>query len=157
MLFGKDEADRLIGAMENAHDKSVTNAALLGGSHTARIQAGQKALAVPEVGGKGGNSLQNLGTVAGLAEGASYLAAPFIGGYLPGVGALATAAGRGIGWAASRGTQKALQLNALARNAEFAKSALATGPAREEAISALLSHPKVVRALEKSSNALTAP
>lgn len=161
MLFGKDEADRLIGTMENAHDKSVTNAALLGGSHTARIQAGQKALEVPEVGGKGGHSLQNLGTVAGLAEGASYLAAPFLGGYLPGVGALATGVGRGIGWAASRGTQKAMQLNALARNAEFAKSALATGPAREETINALLSHPKVrlqvVREAKKSANALTAP
>lgn len=157
MLFGDQEASRLIRLMENSSDKSATNAAILGGSHTARIQAGQKALAVPEVGAKGGNALQNLGMGAGLAEGASYLAAPLLGGYLPGAGALLAAGGRGIGWAASRGIQKGLQLNALARNAEFAKQALGTGATRQNTINALLSHPKVVRELQKSSNALTAP
>ena len=157
MLFGDQEASRLIRLMENSSDKSATNAAILGGSHTARIQAGQKALAVPEVGAKGGNALQNLGMGAGLAEGASYLAAPFLGAYLPGLGTMAAVAGRGIGWAASRGVQKGLQLNALARNAEFAKQALGTGATRQNTINALLSHPKVVRELQKSSNALTAP
>ena len=55
----------------------------------ARIQRAsrlaKKALAVPEEGGKGGHGLQNLGTIAGIAEGASALAAPFIGGYTPGL------------------------------------------------------------------------
>lgn len=158
MLFGETEASRLIRLMENSSDKSATNAALLGGSHTARIQAGQKALKVTEVGGKNnGNFLQSAGGMAGLAEGASYLAAPFLGGYVPGIGAAAAGVGRGIGWAASRGVQKGLQLNDLARNAEFGKRALATGATREETINALLSHPKVVRELKKSGNALTAP
>lgn len=157
MLFGENEANRLIRLMENSSDKSATNAAILGGSHTARIQAGQKALAVPEVGGKRGVPLQTLGTIAGLAEGASYLAAPFLGGYLPGLAGAAAGVGRGIGWAASRGVQKGMQLNALARNSEFAKRSLATGPAREQTINALLSHPKVVREFKKRANALTAP
>lgn len=157
-LFGEKEANRLIRVMRDSSDEAATNAKLLAGAKTAETQAGQRALAVPQVGGgNSGNFLQSMGGMAGLAEGASYLASPLIGGYVPGLAATAAGVGRGIGWAASRATQKTMQVNALARNAEFAKGALASGPARQETMRALLNHPKVVRALQKSSNALTAP
>lgn len=142
-LFGDKEANRLIRVMKDSADESLTNAKLLAGAKTAETQAGQRALAVPKVGG--GNPLTYFAPVAAELLGNN------VG--LPGVGFAASIAGKGL----HMGGQKLGQMNALARNAEFAKQALASGPAREETIRALLSHPKVVRELKKSGNALTAP
>jgi hypothetical protein len=142
-LFGPKESGRLIQVMKDSADEAVTNAKLLAGAKTAETQAGQRALAVPPVGG--GNPLQYIAPIGAelLGQGAGF----------PGVGMAASLAAKGI----HMGAQKLSQMNALARNAEFAKGALASGPAREQTMQALLSHPKVVRALKKSSNALTAP
>jgi hypothetical protein len=141
-LFGDKEANRLIRVMRDSADEAATNAKLLAGAKTAETHAGQRALQVPKVGG--GNPLQYVAPVAAemLGQGAG----------LPGVGFAASMAAKGL----HMGAQKASQMNALARNAEFAKSALSSGPARQETINAILSHPKVVRQLKKSSNALTA-
>jgi hypothetical protein len=142
LLFGEKEAARLIQAMRNSSDKAITNAALTGGSHTARIEGGKAALAIPQVGG--GNPLQWFAPVAGEMLGSSY--------GIPGVGAALTAA-KGL----HVGAQMLNKQNALARNAEFAKASMATGFERAALINKLMAHPKVVRALNKSSNALTTP
>lgn len=143
ILFGDAEANRLIRNMEDAHDQALTNAKLLANSKTAETLAGQKALEVPKVGG--GNPLSLIVPAAAemLGQGAG----------LPGVGFMASMAAKG----GHMGLQKLSQINALSRNEAFARNALATGAAREETINALLSHPKVVRELKKSGNALTAP
>jgi hypothetical protein len=47
---------------------------------------------------------------------------------------------------AHMGVQKLAQTNALMRNTEFAKAAMATGRPREILINKLMAHPKVVRA-----------
>lgn len=142
MLFGESEANRLITAMQNSSDKALTNAALTGGSHTARIEGGKAALAIPPVGG--GNPLQWFAPVAGEMLGSSY--------GVPGVGAVLTAA-KGL----HVGAQMLNKQNALARNAEFARASMATGFDRSQLINKLMGHPKVVRELKKSSNALTSP
>lgn len=143
ILFGEKEANRLIRNMEDTRDIATTNAKLLANSKTAETLAGQKALEVPKVGGS--NPLNYVAPVAAelLGQGAG----------LPGVGFGASLVLKGAHMAG----QKFNQMNALARNAEFARNALAAGPARKETINALLAHPKVVRALKKSANALTAP
>ena len=112
-LFGDNEANRLIQNMEDARDQATTNAKLIANSKTAETLAGQKALAVPKVGG--GNPLTYFAPVAAemLSEGYG----------LPGVGFAATTALKG----AHMGVQKIGQMNALARNTAFAKAAMATG------------------------------
>jgi hypothetical protein len=62
-----------------------------------------------------------------------------LGAGLPGVGFAASMASRG----AYAGVQKLAQINALARNAEIAKAAVATGQPRALLINKLLAHPKV--------------
>jgi hypothetical protein len=128
-LFGDQEADRLIRSMEDAHEEALTNAKLLAGSKTAETQAGQRALAVPKV--TGGNPLAFVAPVAAemLGQGAGLL----------GVGLAASLAARG----AYMGAQKLGQANALARNTEFAKAALATGPERNILMERLLAHKNV--------------
>lgn len=141
-LFGKDEADRLIRSMNDAADMSRTNQKLTEGSKTAETLAGREALAVRPVGG--GNPLQYALPVMAeiLGEGQG----------LPGIGlAGVTAAKLGqMGW------QKAGQLSDRARNAAFARAAMARGNEREGVLSALASHPKVIRELAKRHGALTA-
>jgi hypothetical protein len=144
-LFGKGEADRLTSAMDDTAAESQTNAKILQGSKTAETLAGQRALEVRKVGG--GSPLQWMaGPAAEIAS--QYLA--------PGTMGLGSAAFLG-GKALQLGTQKALQSLDKSRNVAFAKAASATGPARQETIGALLAHPDVVRALQKSRNALTSP
>lgn len=131
-LFGDNEANRLIRSMEDARDQSVTNNKLIANSKTAETLAGQKTLAVPKVGG--GNPLSYAAPIAAELLGEGY--------GLPGAGFAGMAALKG----AHMGIQKLGQMNALARNTEFAKAAMATGSARQALISRLISHPKVVRA-----------
>lgn len=142
-LFGKHEADRLVRSMEDAGTIADTNAKLLAGSKTAETLAGQKAMEVREVGK--GKPLQYVTPVAAELLGQS--------AGLPGAGLLGTMALK----AAHMGWQKTGQMSDLARNAAFARSALATGPAREDTIRRVLAHPKVLRELQKSGNALAAP
>jgi hypothetical protein len=132
MLFGEDEAGRLIRTMNDAREQSLTNNKLLAGAKTAETQAGQRALAVPKVGG--GNPMQYFAPVAAEMLGEGY--------GLPGVGLAATTALKG----AHLGIQKLGKMNALARNTEFAKAAMATGQPRAALINKLMAHPKVVRA-----------
>lgn len=143
MLFGDEEANRLVTAMNDARDQATTNAKLLAGSKTAETLAGQKALAVRQVGGS--NPLRFLPPVAAemLGQGAG----------LPFVGALSTMALGGL----HRGAQKIGQVHDLARNAAFADYASAAGDARSALMDAMMSHPKVVSQLKKSGNALTVP
>jgi hypothetical protein len=132
MLFGDQEANRLIRTMEDTRDMATTNAKLIANSKTAETLAGQKALAVPKVGG--GNPLQIFGPVAAEMLGQS--------AGLPIVGGAAAVAAKGL----HMGAQKLGKMNALARNTEFAKAAMATGQARQLLMNRLISHPKVVRA-----------
>jgi hypothetical protein len=122
------------------------------GSKTAETLAGREARKVPEVEPFHLGSLTQALLPSTLAE----VAGQYMGS-APGL----TAAGLiGSGLAAGalkKGVQTLKQKNALATNAEFAKRALATGAARKDTINALLSHPKVMRELKKSSNALTVP
>lgn len=142
-LFGDKEADRLIRVMQDAKREADTNAAIHAGSKTAETTKAAKDIEVRKVGG--GNPLQYVAPVAAelLGQGAG----------LPGVGFAASLAAKGV----HMGAQKLGQMQDIATNMQMAKSALATGRARQETINALLSHPKVVRQLKKSSNALTAP
>jgi hypothetical protein len=135
ILFGDTEASRLIQNMEDAGDQSVTNAKLVAGAKTAETLAGQKALAVPKVGG--GNPLTYFAPVAAEMLGEGY--------GLPGVGFAATTALKG----AHMGMQKLGKMNALTRNTEFAKAAMATGQPRALVINKLLAHPKVARAARR--------
>ena len=133
MLFGDDEANRLIRSMEDAREEALTNNKILANSKTAETLAGQKALSVPKV--TGGNPLQLFGPVAAEMLGQS--------AGLPGVGLTASLAAKG----AYMGAQYVGKRNALARNAEFAKAALATGPERNILIDRLMAHPKVKKAI----------
>lgn len=141
-LFGDKEAGRLIRVMKDAQREAQTNAAIMSGSKTAETTAAAERIKVRDV--KSGNPLQ--------------YAVPFMSEFLgsqygvPGVGA-AMLGLKG----AHLGVQKVGQIADKARNMEFAKNALATGPAREETINRLLAHPQVVRELKKRSNALTTP
>jgi hypothetical protein len=128
-LFGDTEADRLIRTMEDTRDMATTNAKILANSKTAETQAAQRALAVPKV--TGGNPLSFIAPI-----GAEMISS---GAGLPGVGFAASMASRG----AYAGVQKLAQINALARNAEIAKAAVATGQPRALLINKLLAHPKV--------------
>lgn len=143
MLFGNDEAGRLIRVMKDAEREAATNAAIFAGSKTAETTAAGGRIAVRKVGG--GNPLQYVAPVAAEMLGQS--------AGLPGAGLLASMAAKGVHMTA----QKLGQMHDIASNAEFARNALATGPAREEAIQRLLSHPKVISELKKRSNALVAP
>ena len=134
-LFGDNEANRLIQNMEDARDQATTNAKLIANSKTAETLAGQNALKVPKVGG--GNPLTYFAPVAAEMLGEGY--------GLPGVGFAATTALKG----AHMGMQKLGQMNALARNTEFAKAAMATGQPRAALINKLMSHPKVARAARR--------
>jgi hypothetical protein len=137
-LFGDDEANRLIRTMDDAADMSRTNAKLTEGSKTAETLAGREALAVRPVGG--GNPLNYIGPV-GL-EAMNYMG---LGGTIPGLGAGAFTAGK----LAHMGFQKVGQLSDRARNAAFARAAVARGGERDQVVSALTSHPQVMRELQK--------
>lgn len=151
-LFGEGEANRLIRVMKDSADEAHTNAKLLAGAKTAETQAGQRALAIPKVDPFNLGSLTQTMLPSTLAEIAGqYMGAP------TGMTAAGIIGSGLLAGGAKKGVQAVRAANALARNAEFAKRALATGPAREETINALLSHPKVVRELQKSGNALTVP
>ena len=118
--------------MEDARDIATTNAKLIANSKAAETQAGQRALAVPKVGG--GNSLQYAAPFAAEMLGEGY--------GLPGAGFVGTMALKG----AHVGIQKLSQMNALSRNAEVARASLATGQPRAILINRLMAHPKVRRA-----------
>lgn len=151
-LFGDNEANRLIRVMKDSADEAATNAKLLVGAKTAETQAGQRALEVPKVEPFQLGSLTQAMVPSALADiAAQYMgAAPFV----TATGLVASGLTAGT---IKKGIQSLKATNALARNAEFAKRALATGSSRDETVRALLSHPKVVRQLNKSSNALAAP
>jgi hypothetical protein len=151
-LFGESEANRLIRVMKDSADEALTNSKLLAGAKTAETQAGQRALEVPKIEPFGLGSMTQAMLPSTMAEIAGeYMGAPsgLTAAGLVGSGLLAGGLKKGV--------QTIQATSALARNAEFAKRALATGPARDATVNALLSHPKVVRELKKSSNALTAP
>jgi hypothetical protein len=143
-LFGREEAGRLVRSMNDAADVAATNAKLTAGSKTAETLAGQKALAVPKVGGS--NSLAYVAPVAAEILGQSLGGPTFAG-----LGLL----GSGVLKGAHLGFQKVAQMNALARNAAFARASTASGPAREDVIQQMLAHPKVVRARRAAGNALS--
>lgn len=151
-LFGDGEANRLIRVMKDSADEATTNAKLLMGAKTAETQAGQRALAVPKVEPFRLGSLTQALLPSTLAEVAgSYLGAP------TGLTAVGLIGSGLVAGGIKAGAQSFRASNALARNAEFAKRALATGSTRQETLNALLSHPKVIRELNKRSNALAAP
>lgn len=151
MLFGPDEAQRLIARMNDASDMAATNAKLVAGAKTAETLAGRAALKVPEVEPFRLGSPISLAAPA-VAEGLAYTQGipPGLAGAAVLGGGLATGAVRKIG-------QSVAQSSALARNVAIARAASATGAGRQDTINALLAHPKVVGALKKSGNALTAP
>lgn len=142
-LFGDKEAGRLIRVMQDSQKEAQTNAAIMAGSKTAETTKAAKDIEVRKIGG--GNPLQYVAPIAAEILGQS--------AGIPGAGLAASLAAKGV----HMGAQKLGQMHDIAKNAAFAKNALATGPAREETINRLLSHPKVVRELKKRSNALTAP
>lgn len=146
-LFGDKEASRLIRVMEDAKREADTNYAIHSGSKTAETNAAKERIEVRKVGG--GNSLQSF-VLPAVGEGLNYMTS---GSVLPGAGAALA----GAAMLARRGVQKVGQMHDIASNMEFAKNALAAGPAREATINRLLSHPKVIRELKKRSNALTVP
>lgn len=141
MLFGTREADRLVRTMEDAADVARTNQKLTEGSKTAETLAGREALAVRPTGG--GNPLTFLPPV--LAE---------LMGQSAGLPVLGGASMLGLK-GAQLGFQKVGQLSDRARNAAFARAAMARGQDREGVLSALASHPKVIRELEQRRGALT--
>lgn len=151
-LFGDKEASRLIRVMRDAADEAETNGKLIAGAKTAETQAGQRALEVPKVQPFQLGSLTQAVLPSTLAE----IAGQYMGS-TPGLTAAGLITSGLTAGVLKKGVQKAIQSNALARNAEFANRALASGPARQQTINALLSHPKVIREMKKSSNALTAP
>lgn len=134
-LFGEAEANRLIRVMKDAEREAATNAAIFSGSKTAETTAAGDRIAVRKVGG--GNPLQYVAPVAAELIGQS--------AGLPGAGLAASLAAKTV----HMGAQKIGQLHDIASNAEFAKNALATGAAREQTINSLLSHPKVIKELER--------
>jgi hypothetical protein len=142
-LFGNKEAGRLIRVMQDSQKEAQTNAAIMAGSKTAETAKAAKDIEVRKVGG--GNPLQYVAPIAAEVLGQS--------AGIPGAGLAASLAAKGV----HMGAQKLGQMHDIAKNAAFARNALATGPAREETINRLLSHPKVVRELKKRANALTAP
>jgi hypothetical protein len=143
MLFGDQEANRLIRVMEDSRKEAQTNAAITAGSKTAETKAAADRIKVREVGG--GNPLQYFAPVAAEMLGQS-AGIPFLGG-------AASVVAKGV----HMGAQKLGQMHDVAKNMELAKGALSTGPGREATINALLSHPKVIREFKKRANALAAP
>ena len=142
-LFGDNEANRLISAMQDAATEAQTNQKILGQSKTAETLAGQKALAVRDVGG--GSFLNWAGLPLAEAMGEYTSGSPGVGAALYG----------GVR-AAQLGTQFGLRAVDRARNVAFARAVSATGgPERDATINALLAHPSVVRASQKSGNALS--
>jgi hypothetical protein len=144
-LFGDKEASRLVRVMQDAKREADTNAAIVSGSKTAETKSAADRIKVREVGG--GNPLQYIAPVAAELLGQS--------AGLPGAGLTASILAKGV----HMGAQKLGQMHDIATNMQMAKSALASGRARQETINALLSHPTVVRIQQskKSSNALAAP
>jgi hypothetical protein len=142
-LFGDTEANRLIGVMQDAKREADTSYAITSGSKTAETAAAAARRKVRDVGG--GNPLQYVAPVAAEILGQS--------AGLPFVGLAGSAAAKAVHMTA----QKIGQMHDIARNQHFTENALASGPAREETINALLSHPKVVSELKKRANALAAP
>ena len=151
-LFGEKEANRLINVMKNAEDRAFTNAKLLANSKTAETLAGQRAFKVPEVEPFHLGSLTQALLPSALADVAAQYAGLPLG--LTGAGLLATGT---LAGSLKKGLQVFNKNQALERNYHFARNALATGPAREDTINALLAHPKVVSELKKSTNALVTP
>jgi hypothetical protein len=149
-LFGEPEASRLIQVMRDSADKAATNSKLIQGSKTAETLAGREARKVPDVEPFALGSMTQMMLPSALAEAAGQYAGAPMG--LTAAGLIGSGVAAGV---LKKGLQVAKRSNALATNAEYARRALATGPARQETVNALLSHPKVVRELKKSSNALT--
>ena len=149
-LFGDNEANRLIRVMKDSQDQALTDAKLVAGAKTAETQAGQRATAIPKVDPFQLGSLTQTMLPGTLAE----IAGQYAGAPTGLTAATLVASGLAAG-AIKKGVQSVQASNALSRNVEFARRALATGPARRDTINALLSHPKVVRELKKSDNALT--
>jgi hypothetical protein len=150
-LFGDKEAGRLIRVMQDAQREAATNSAIVAGSKTAETKAAADRIKVRDIKPSNPvNALANVATpVAAELLGNSYFGIPGVG---LGIGAANMAARL-----SHVGIQKIGQIGDKATNMHFAKNALATGPARETTINALLSHPDVVRELQKRSNALTTP
>ena len=142
MLFGEPEAQRLIKVMHDFRDEAITNAKILANSKTAETLAGQKALAVPEVGPFKVGGITNALLPSAIGEiAANYAGLP------PGLtGAGLLAGGVALG-GAKRVAQSVAKQNALARNVAIARAATATGRARQDVIDALLGHKKVRRAM----------
>lgn len=143
MLFGEQEANRLIRVMEDSTREAQTSAAITAGSKTAETKAAADRIKVHEVGG--GNPFTYVAPVAAEILGQS-------AGF-PVVGFAGSMAAKG----AHMAIQKGMQMHDKARNYNFAKNALSTGPEREATINALLSHPEVVREFKKRNNALSTP
>jgi hypothetical protein len=149
-LFGEKEGSRLVRAMDDAAREAETNAKLVAGSKTAETLAGQKALEVRKVGK--GNPLGYLQYAAPLAaEGLNFEVGH--GVLPPGVATAGILAAKGL----HLGAQKLGQMRDVAKNNAFARALSALGPEREQVINRLMSHPAVVRQLNKPSNALSVP
>jgi hypothetical protein len=152
MLFGDNEADRLVNAMKDAGAEAQTNAKILQGSKTAETLAGQKALAVrPVEPFQMRGALQSMIPSVAAEIGAEYAGIP------PGIAGpamFALGAGSGVARKAIQATGAAMD---RARNISFARAASAVGPVRDQTIGALLAHPDVISASKKAGNALVAP
>jgi hypothetical protein len=151
-LFGEKEGNRLIRVMKDASDQAETNSRIIKETKTFETFAGNRALKVPEIEPFHLGSMTHALLPSALAEGAAHYA-----GLPPGLTGAGLLAAGTLAGGLKKGVQIFNQNNALERNFHFARNALATGPAREDTINALLSHPKVIRELKKSSNALVTP
>lgn len=151
-LFGEPEASRLIQTIDDTATEAQTNAKILSGSKTAETLAGREALKVPEVEPFKLGSLTSALLPTALAETAAEYSGLPPG--LTGLSLLAGGAGLGV---ARKGYQSLLKSSAVSRNVAIAKAASATGETRDDLFNSLLSHPKVIRAAEKSGNSLLAP
>lgn len=149
VLFGKDKADKMLQQLRDERDIAATNTDLFKGPQTAARLKGEEALAVRKIGADHSNPFWYAAPVAGELA-ANALGQPF------GLAAAGVLGLKAASTVARYGWQKTGQMNDLARNAAFARGAVASGPAREQLINRLVSHPKVVRALKKSGNQLTA-
>lgn len=136
MLFGKEEAGRLIQLMHDERDIARTNARVVAQSKTAETHAAQEALKIRDVGPlfQGGAGL--------LPPAAAEVASMYAGG-IPGV---ATTALLGLG-AARKGAQKLGQMSNTARNVGIARAASALGSDRLPVLDQLYRHHAVQRAL----------
>lgn len=149
-LFGKDEADKLFRRLQDERDIASTNSKILQGSKTAETRAAQESMKPREV-----KPLDIKPSLAALLPAAAVEYGSTLAGLPPGVGgALAVGAGV-VGGAARKLSQVAKNRLDIGMNNSYAKLASGTDVTRADLINKLLTHPKVVRALDKNSNALT--